>query len=305
MPNWCVNQLHIDGPDSDAIIELMTQPKPQLHQQASRAAAKLFLAGVGGLLKPTYPMSFELYPDLVREVGSSTPENRAFTKFVTLMKQPNVVLNDEVCQWILALFEESGLKQRCWGDLPKVARKKIAPLLKKQASDWTRLYFSRLALDILWTKLDLPEPASETESFSLRVLVPPTLLVELNGFNGGLFAHDSQIPSGYCDNVDQLGTKWEQVSVDEIAPGRLEFETAWSPASPAIAALASRFPNTKITHYFAESGCAFAGYVHYVNGMNDEEICEDMVFSEQENEDGYCDVEGPDYLLRYFSRYGG
>ena len=52
MPNWCVNQFHIDGSDSVAIIELMTQPKPLLHQQASRAAAKLFLAGVGGLLKP-------------------------------------------------------------------------------------------------------------------------------------------------------------------------------------------------------------------------------------------------------------
>ncbi|CAK1764430.1 hypothetical protein VCRA2119O147_320039 [Vibrio crassostreae] len=59
MPNWCVNQIHIDGPDSVAIIELMTQPKPLLHQQASRAAAKLFLAGVGGLLKTTYPMTFE------------------------------------------------------------------------------------------------------------------------------------------------------------------------------------------------------------------------------------------------------
>ncbi|MEZ8191749.1 DUF1281 domain-containing protein [Vibrio sp. 1F279] len=305
MPNWCVNQIHIDGPDSDAIIELMTQPKPLLHQQASRAAAKLFLAGVGGLLKPTYPMSFELYPDLVREVGSSTPENRAFTKFVTLMKQPDVALNEEVCQWLLALFDQSGLKQRYWGDLPKAARMKMAPLLKKQASDWTGLYFRRLPLDIVWAKLDLPEPEQASKNFSLSALAPPMLLVELNGFNGGLFSRDSQTPSGYHDNVERLGTKWDRVSVLEVGENQLEFDTAWSPAIPPIEVLARRFPKTTLTHFFAECGCAFAGYVQYVNGESHEEIWEDLVFSEQENEEGYYDVVGPDYVLEHFSHYGG
>ena len=85
MPNWCVNQLHISGPDSDEILDFMTEPKPLLHRQATRAAVKLFLAGVGGVLKPTITMCFDLYPDLVREVGADTAENRVFTRFVTLL----------------------------------------------------------------------------------------------------------------------------------------------------------------------------------------------------------------------------
>lgn len=90
-----------------------------------------------------------------------------------------MVLNEEVCQWLLALFDQSGLKQRYWGDLPKAARMKMAPLLKKQASDWTGLYFRRLPLDIVWAKLDLPEPEQASKDLSLSALAPPVLLVEL------------------------------------------------------------------------------------------------------------------------------
>lgn len=304
MPNWCVNQLHLDGPDSADIIKFMTEPTPLLHHQATRAAVKLFLAGVAAILKPTMPLRFESYPDLVQGIGANTPESQAFTQFVTLISA-NPLLTDDVCQRVLRLFEQSGLKQRYWGDLPKSARAKISPLLKNSAYDWSGLYFRRLPLDIVWAKLDLPESSSTPVRFSLNALLPPTLLVEINGFNGHLFPRDAGIFSGFNDNCERLGTKWEQVDVDEWDEDKLEFDTAWSPALPPIAELARRYPNTAITHYFVECGCAFSGYVHYVNGDVEEERWDDLQFSEEENKEGYHDLIGPDYVLEHFSHYGG
>ncbi len=305
MPNWCVNQLHIDGSDSDEILSFMTEPKPLLHQQAIRAAVKLFLAGVGGLLKPTTAMRFDLYPDLVREVGVDTAENRAFTQFVTLLESAPV-LSDDVCQTLLALFEQSRLKQRYWGDLPKSARAKISPLLKNSAFDWCALYFRRITLDIAWAKLDVPTAgALSPDCFSLNALLPPKLLVEINGFNGCLFPSSPKVPSGHTDNCERLGTKWETVQVIEMDEDKLEFDTAWSPAIPPIAELARRYPNSTITHYFSECGCAFCGYVRYENGEQVEEVWDELQFSEEENEEGYHDLIGPDYALEHFSRFGG
>jgi hypothetical protein len=287
---------------------MMTNPKPLLQRQAVRAAVKLFLAGVGGLLKPVKPMTFELYPELIRGLGANTPENEAFTHFMLLLIS-DITLEEEHCHTLLELLEISGLKHRYWGNLPKTSRTRIAPLLKNSACDWSGLYFRRLPLDIVWAKLDVAEPVILDEQFSLNALLPPSLLVELNGFNGHLF--HGKVPSGYDDNCDRLGTKWAEVNVavlEDVLGSedvRLEFDTAWSPAIPPIEVLASRYPNMTITHYFCEAGMCFCGYRRYEKGDLYEEQWDTLEYSEHENEEGYYDVTGPDYIANTFECYGG
>ncbi|MFH4201928.1 DUF1281 domain-containing protein, partial [Acinetobacter baumannii] len=87
----------------------LMEPKPLLHRQATSAAVKMFLAGVGGLLKPTHPKTFAPYPELIQGVGDSTLANRAFTRFVALLNN-DVELNHDVCLTLLTLFEQTGLK---------------------------------------------------------------------------------------------------------------------------------------------------------------------------------------------------
>jgi hypothetical protein len=80
----------------------------------------------------------------------------------------------------------------------------------------------------------------------------------------------------YNWNVRNWGTKW---SAGEVWNDRLDddnkvdghtsynFDTAWSPAEPVIAALAEKFPALSITHRYCEGGMGFAGQVVYLNGV--------------------------------------
>ena len=78
----------------------------------------------------------------------------------------------------------------------------------------------------------------------------------------------------YNWNVANWGTKWNCGEVwsdraDDLATdGRTSynFETAWSPASPVIEALAEQFPTLTITHRYCEAGMGFAGEVVYERG---------------------------------------
>ena len=85
----------------------------------------------------------------------------------------------------------------------------------------------------------------------------------------------------YNWNVANWGTKWncgevwhdrttEQIT--EVGNTSYNFDTAWSPAEPVIAALAEQFPTLTITHRYCEGGMAYAGQVIYLNG---EEISRD------------------------------
>jgi hypothetical protein len=44
------------------------------------------------------------------------------------------------------------------------------------------------------------------------------------------------------------------------------FDTAWSPAEPVVAALAEKFPTLRIAHRYCEGGMGYAGEVLYLNG---------------------------------------
>jgi hypothetical protein len=90
----------------------------------------------------------------------------------------------------------------------------------------------------------------------------------------------------YNWNVANWGTKWNCAEVwhdrddDKPVEGKTSynFDTAWSPAEPVVAALAKKFPTLTITHRYCEGGMGYAGQVVYVNG---EGVCHD-IYEQQE-----------------------
>lgn len=69
----------------------------------------------------------------------------------------------------------------------------------------------------------------------------------------------------YDWRIENWGTKWnsEDVCLDGNTFG---FETAWSPCSPVILALAKRFPEAAFRYVYDESGMGFCGAEEYRNG---------------------------------------
>jgi hypothetical protein len=79
----------------------------------------------------------------------------------------------------------------------------------------------------------------------------------------------------YNWNVSNWGSKWNCGEVwsdrgddDSKIDGRVSynFDTAWAPAEPVIAALAKQFPTLAIAHRYCEGGMGFAGEIVYENG---------------------------------------
>jgi hypothetical protein len=79
----------------------------------------------------------------------------------------------------------------------------------------------------------------------------------------------------YNWNINNWGTKWSAGEVwndraddDGKVDGHTSynFDTAWSPAEPVVAALAEKFPTLRIAHRYCEAGMGYAGEVLYANG---------------------------------------
>jgi Ferredoxin-like domain in Api92-like protein len=87
----------------------------------------------------------------------------------------------------------------------------------------------------------------------------------------------------YDWQVSNWGTKWDVEATiyfdsstqthgysthrdKEIRTVGMNFDSAWSPPTRAIAELARQFPNISIYHSYDESGCDFSGYNMYRNG---------------------------------------
>jgi hypothetical protein len=154
----------------------------------------------------------------------------------------------------------------------------------------------------LWVERDdLPEVKSYTDSDGNDVMrkqghwcvdgVPVNKVATSNGtieedsalFFGGSAVcplHNEPQNSSHPDwwynwNVANWGTKWncsevwhDRVDNAETEAGRTSynFDTAWSPAEPVVAALAQQFPTLSITHRYCEGGMGYAGQVVYLNG---------------------------------------
>jgi hypothetical protein len=81
----------------------------------------------------------------------------------------------------------------------------------------------------------------------------------------------------YQWNIANWGSKWDAAEVwnerldDSTAKvdgqTSYNFDTAWSPAEPVVAALAEQFPTLSITHRYCEAGMGYAGEVLYADGV--------------------------------------
>jgi hypothetical protein len=74
----------------------------------------------------------------------------------------------------------------------------------------------------------------------------------------------------YNWNCEHWGTKWnasdarvEVVSGTEVV---IQFDSAWSPPTPVIDAMAARLPSARILFFHIETGCDFGGLIEYRGG---------------------------------------
>ncbi|MFA0159177.1 hypothetical protein [Vibrio sp. 10N.261.46.A3] len=113
--------------------------------------------------------------------------------------------------------------------------------------------------------------------------------------------------SGYDANVQDLGTKWEIVTVSlNLMTERcvsMEFDTAWGSCSEWAESFADRF-DLDLIHTYCEAGCGFCGQAFYENGVVIDTCSDALELSEEKDVYGDRDVVGPDYVLS-LSSYGG
>ncbi|MDR6352572.1 hypothetical protein Q3H59_004262 [Pantoea sp. SORGH_AS 659] len=86
MPNWCANRLRVSGPENhvkNARLLIEGGERVPHYARAAAEGIQLFLAGCAGLLRPVEATDYAPYPALVKGTGSVTPQNRAFTQWVS------------------------------------------------------------------------------------------------------------------------------------------------------------------------------------------------------------------------------
>lgn len=71
-----------------------------------------------------------------------------------------------------------------------------------------------------------------------------------------------------------------------------------------LCALTERYGVTA-EHWYAEAGCDYCGWATYSGGVQLEERCDSLEWSEEEDEDGYRDVTGPVWIIDNVASYGG
>ena len=107
----------------------------------------------------------------------------------------------------------------------------------------------------------------------------------------------------YQWNIANWGTKWDAAEVwhdrtddDGNVEGHTSynFDTAWAPAEPVVAALAEKFPTLRIAHRYCEGGMGYAGEVLYLNG--DESRREEYDMEGSIPEDGWLKDENGEPL---------
>lgn len=79
----------------------------------------------------------------------------------------------------------------------------------------------------------------------------------------------------YDWSIEHWGTKWNAESAD-FDGNYICFESAWSPAQPVIAKLASLFPEAELWYQYEETGMCFCGAAFYRNGICVYEMSADL-----------------------------
>ncbi|MEQ9883282.1 DUF1281 domain-containing protein [Pectobacterium brasiliense] len=310
MPNWCANRLYIKG-DKVGISELkalMRGERYPYHDGAIVRSIQLFLAGVAGMLRPVDDAEYQPFPELVAAgVGDATVANRAFSEWLFLLNA-NTELDDVVSLRINALYEQSGIGLIRWEDLTVGQREKIAPIIIKKHFDWMHGSFANAkAPETFWNGISERLTGICASGLDLRFVLPTRLAVEINGFNGELL---NGIQSSYDYYVwERYGVKWpSSIDVEEIGESEefvaVDFDTAWSPPTEAVfEALSARY-QCEIEHYYSEAGGDYCGFRVYSSGELTQRGEASLEYAE-ENEEGWAEVIGPEWIVNNVAHFGG
>lgn len=305
MPNWCANRIQFMAPACQlAGIEAWANGTLfPYHKRAINQSIRLFIAGVAGRLKPGAVTHYAPYPALTAHgYGDDTAASRAFGEWLTLL-QANVWLDEETCATIDRCYQACGLAALMWDDLTAGEQAAVSGVMRQKRHDWGGTWLRPVSDAAVFNGADA-EP--EGEAFDLRLIVPTRLACEINGFNGGLL---TGVLSTYHFYIDYYGTKWPSNCNPEVMREHgglyIDVDTAWSPPSERVLeALSARWGCTA-EHYYSEAGCDFCGYRQYQSGVLTECIDDALEYDEEEDEDGYCDVSGPSWLVGNVRHYGG
>lgn len=333
MPNWCSNRLEITLHNAADMPALKRWIKAEGGipdwQTAIAQSIHLLLAGCAGILKPVKPIDFPPLPALTShgETGLVSPGNIAFTRWVELlMTAPD--LDAVCCAKIQHLYRECGIADVTWDALTEDQKVTVRTLLTACAFDWLYRFLEQTedAFAHAWNTLSLMDESvvrSEVETMDMRSLLPTSLAVELNGFNGRLWqTTDDEVTSemwtafhpkasGYELYYARYGVKWPfgiyLTCSDDGDDTHLtvDFESPWNPPSEDVmCAVSARF-NAILHHTYAEAGCGFCGRGRYDGGELTYRMSNDLEYSEEENDEGFCEVTGPAYILGSLPHYGG
>lgn len=306
MPNWCANRLEIVG-QSTQIQEVKALMSGELyphHQEAINLSVKLFVAGYAGILKPASPVDCERFPELTSHgVGAPGEASQAFSEWLALFNS-DVELTDENARLIVAIYARTGLAALTWEALLPDQQLDIQTLRREKRADWT---LGNTITGEWWQLLD---EKPQGVPFDMRHLIPTLLNAEINGFNGGLLPATI---SAYDLYLDRYGIKWpcaydykleEDVGNADQASLQVDFDTPWGPPdNKVLMALSERY-QCSVTHYFSEDGEKFCGMSDYDSGKLICTTCDSLEHG-PEDEDGFSEVTGPDYIIDHVPHYGG
>lgn len=303
MPNWCANRIKLTVPAyAQAEVEAWANGKMYpYYKRAINQSILMFIAGVAGRLKPGIDMQYQPYPALTAH-GSDEPTEAAlaFGGWVATLGS-NAWLDKSCCHYIDQYYQATGLAGLKWDDLTADEQAQVDVVMRCKNSDWSAL---RLRTDRA-ELFDHLEKEPEGEMCDFRLIFPTRLACELNGFNGRLLERVQSACDLYCANY---GIKWPSASQAEISSGHgwleIDMDTPWSPPDESVMEALSDKWGCTIDHYFSEAGCDYCGYRRYEEGHLVESVDDSLEYDE-EDEHGWSDVIGPDWLLGNVPHYGG
>lgn len=331
MPNWCANRLYIKGSINNIaeVKKLMMGEVSPYYVEAIRKSIKFFIAAEAGIVKEVSETEQKLIAS-----EQSHDANSAFTEWLNLFKT-NVSLTEEISAKIVSFYQQSGLATCQLNSLTPDQIRKIHSIFEKQCFDWFGdLGYDPKAIEKYWANLDEPSPTTSAR-FDMLLLIAPRLAPEIIGFNGHYFPQYADRMTSYSDYVDLYGVKWPSgaqlymtdisseglpanpASVQELLLPRpeepssvnnrfimVDFDTPWSQPKRAVFEALSKKYQCSFAHFYSEAGVAFCGYDIYVDGQLVRFDYGELLYSEQD-EEGFCQVIGPDYILNNVGNYGG
>ncbi|WP_202307211.1 DUF1281 domain-containing protein [Dryocola clanedunensis] len=307
MPNWCANRLIITG-TNEARSAVCAFANGELYPSYARAinqSLRLFIAGCGGLLRPVSPTEYAPYPAIIQGVGCISPENLAFSEWLVLLGQ-NAKLDEDNCQRIDVLYQQSGLAGLEWDALPESVRILAEKVMAQKSDDWGRGEFSKSEHAQLWQSF---EDDCQAARLDMKLLIPTRLACEINGFNGGLL---TDIATSYGSNLSLYGVKWPHGYASDVTEEErgliVDFDTPWSSPDPEVIQRLSERYGCDVVHYFAETGGGFCGFDEYRRGTLWDEAADEIQYSKDTFEECgeiYFHVCGPEYLVNNMAHYIG